>query len=114
VAFEWDWTWFRRARSIRDQLVHGGASAVIHTDRHQFNLWLASERTGWINREPLLPLLRDLIVGLLAASDEVGALVAECTELPPDRASSRVFHGVMIPALNELVRVADDYARPSM
>ena len=113
LVFERDWGWFERAKSLRDQIVHGAAHANIATDRRQFFLWLHSDKVGWIAREPLLPFLRDLIVGLLAAAEDVGTAVGTCTGLPDDRANSRILHGVMIPAINDLVRVADMYAAPS-
>lgn len=106
-----DFEWFKRARTIRDHLVHNNGYAVIGTDRKQFFLFINSSPNVWLAREPLLPLLKDLIVGLIRLSETVGVSLGQVLNVPADRINSRVLHGIIIPSLNKLLRSADLYKK---
>lgn len=108
-----DLEWFWNLRSLRDHIVHNGAHAIIHTNRKQFNLWVHSADLGWITREPLLPLLAGKLSHLLTFGDRASVAINGTIEFPPDRVRSRVVSGILIPALHELVAVADQYGEPS-
>jgi hypothetical protein len=111
LSINMDWFW--NLRSIRDHIVHGNASATIHCNGHQFNLWVYSSRSGWVTREPLLPLLKNTLLDLINYSDRVAIAVNNVINLPSDRIRSRVVQGVLIPALHRLIEVADEYSQPS-
>jgi len=108
-----DLTWFWDVRSIRDYLVHDGCRANIHCDGRQFNLWVFSERDGWILRTALLPLLRNHLQKLIGFADRSAEIISRELALPDDRHWSRVVAGVLVPALHRLIAVADQYAEPS-
>lgn len=108
-----DFEWFWNLRSLRDHVVHTGAHAVIHTDGRQFNLWVHAPRTGWVTREPLLPLLNRALDGLVSFADESAAAINQIISLPEDRLRSRVVCGVLVPALYTLKQIASEYAEPS-
>jgi hypothetical protein len=108
LVLEGDWAWFDRCRSLRDDIIHFGDQAVIGTDGRQFYLRMTTGRE-WI---PLLPILRDLIVSVIAAADAVGIVAARHLGLPADRIGSRVYVGTLIPAYHELLAVADTYGKP--
>lgn len=108
-----NFTWFWQMRSIRDYLVHGGCTANIHCDGRQFNLWVFSQRDGWIIRTPLLPLLRDQLVGLIHLGDGAAQVLMMELGIAEDRRGSRVVAGVLVPALHTLIEIADRYAEPS-
>lgn len=105
--------WFWKLRALRDHVVHEGAHAIIHCDGRQFNLWVHSPQRGWITREPLLPLLAQKLEGLVRFGDQASAAINGVIAFPPDRIRSRVLSGVLVPALHQLRRVADQYANPS-
>ena len=111
-AFDYDFEWFGELRSIRDHLIHKGASAGIHCDGKQFNLWLAHPR-GWISREPLLPMLADTTQNVIDLGQHVSKFVQLRIPLSSDRQRTRMLHGVTIHSLYELMEVAPDYAKPS-
>ncbi len=108
-----DLEWFWNLRSIRDHLVHGGCRANIHCDGRQFNLWVHSPQQGWVIRAPLVPLLRDYLVGAVRLADKTAAVITTRLGIPDDRRGSRVVSGVRVAALHKLLSVADDYAQPS-
>jgi hypothetical protein len=93
-------------------LAHRGAHANIHTDRHQFNLWLYGPH-DCITREPLLPLIEGQLSKLLSFANQAADAINSTIGMPVDRIKSRVLHGVLIPALHELSRVAPNYSNPS-
>jgi hypothetical protein len=108
--FEWFWT----LRSLRDHVVHDGAHAVIHTNGRQFNLWVYSPQVGWVTREPLLPLLAGKLQQLVSFADQAAMAINRLIDFPEDRVRSRVVSGVLIPALHALLRLAEQYADPSL
>jgi hypothetical protein len=108
-----DFGWFYRTRSLRDRIIHDGCDCNIHTDRHQFNLWLHSHRTGWVTREPLFPLLTAMYTSISKFSDEAAEVIYQVIDLPEDRRHSRVLSGIRIPALKKLVEITPSYSRPS-
>ena len=105
--------WFWNLRSIRDHLIHEGAHANIHCDGHQFNLWVHSPRVGWVTREPLLPLLKEKLQKLISFADKSAEAINLLIDFPKDRLRSRTVSGALIPALHELIRVAEEFANPS-
>jgi hypothetical protein len=107
-----DFEWFWKLRKYRDALAHRGARAGIHTDRHQFNLWLRGP-DHWITREPLLPLIEDQFTKLLSFANQSADAINSVIGMPADRIKSRVVQGVLIPALHDLSRVAPNYSKPS-
>ena len=108
-----DLSWFRRLRALRDHVIHSGASVTIHTDGHQFNIWVYIPGKGWWTREPLLPLLAMQLRSLIAFSNDAAGAINAVIDFPEDRRNSRVVSGVDIPALHSLVKIEGDYARPS-
>jgi hypothetical protein len=108
-----DFGWFYRIRSLRDRIIHDGCFCNIHTDRHQFNLWVHSHRSGWITREPLFPLLASMYTAIATFSDKAADVIYAIIELPEDRRRSRVLSGIRIPALKKLVDLAPDYSKSS-
>ncbi|WP_213740507.1 hypothetical protein [Bradyrhizobium sp. dw_411] len=107
-----DFGWFWKLRALRDALGHRGSHANIHCDGRQFNLWLHGP-DGWITREPLLPLLAGQLVHLVDLSDSSAQAINEVIDFPPDRLKSRIVNGVLISALHDLLKTADNYAEPS-
>ena len=107
-----DFSWFWNLRELRDALGHRGAHANIHCNGRQFNLWLYGPRE-WITREPLLPLLAGQLEGLISFADQSANAINMTIGLPADRLKSRVVHGVLIPALHHLLRIANEYSEPS-
>ena len=112
-AFDYDFEWFWKLRSIRDHLVHNGVHANIHCDGRQFNIWLRHTTRGWIKREPLLPLLALTTRNLIDLGHHVSKFVHRRMPLPIDRQRTRMLHGVTIHSLHQLMEVAPDYAKPS-
>ena len=112
-AFEWDFDWFWRLRSIRDRLVHDGATPTIHCDGKQFNLWLHHSTRGRITREPLLPMLARITQGVLGLGQTVSNAVGHRAPLPRDRYRTRVLQGITIRSLHRLVSLAPEYAAES-
>jgi hypothetical protein len=110
LASDFDWFW--KLRKFRDALAHRGANANIHTDRYQFNLWLY-ESHNCITREPLLPLIDNQFSQLLSFANQSADAINSIIDMPDDRIKSRVLHGLLIPALHELSRVAPNYSNPS-
>jgi hypothetical protein len=109
-----DLAWFWKLRNLRDHIVHQNAGANIHCDGHQFNLWIHSPEVGWVTREPLLPLLADLLERLVAFGNDAAFAVNKVVNLPPDRVRSRVVQGVLISTLHDLISKAPEYARDSL
>lgn len=107
-----DFRWFWKLRALRDALGHRGSHANIYCDGRQFNLWLHGP-DGWITREPLLPLLASQLVHLVDFSDRSAQAINEVIGFPADRVKSRIVNGVLIPALHDLLKTADQYADPS-
>jgi hypothetical protein len=105
LASDFDWFW--KLRRCRDALAHRGAHAIILTDRHQFHLYL--DGPG----EPLLPLIEDQFSKLLSFANQSADAINLAIGMPVDRIKSRVVHGLLIPALHELCRVAPNYSKPS-
>jgi hypothetical protein len=64
-------------------------------------------------REPLLPLIDDQFSKLLSFANQSVDAINSAIGMPVDRIKSRVLHGVLIPALHELSRVAPNYSNPS-
>ncbi len=112
-AFNYDFEWFWELRSVRDHLVHKGASAGIHCDGKQFNLWLDQPSRGRIKSEPLLPMLADTTQNVIDLGHHVSKFVEDRIPLPSDRHRTRMLHGVTIHSLYQLMEVAPDYAKPS-
>jgi hypothetical protein len=108
-----DFGWFYRIRSLRDRIIHDGCHCNIHTDGHQFNLWVHSDRSGWILREPLFPFLTAMYTSIRNFSNEAADVIYQIIELPEDRRHSRVLSGIRIPALTKLVEITPSYSRPS-
>ena len=108
-----DLDWFWKLRTLRDYIVHLDADANIFTDREQYYLWVHSSRSGWITREPLLPLLARKLSGLTSLSNEAARIINRLINMPADRVRSRVVSGILIPSLHELIDVAPSYAKPS-
>jgi hypothetical protein len=104
---------FKKVRSVRDHMVHGGAHANIHSTGRQFNLWLHSPKIGWVTREPLLPLLSKQFRDLITFADSAAEAINKIIDLPQDRIRSRVVNGILIPALHKLEMLAPQYADPS-
>ena len=112
-TFQCDFEWFWSLRSIRDCLVHDGATPIIHCDGKQFNLWLHQANRGWIKREPLLPMLAGVTQEVVGLGHNISAAVGRRFPLPHDRHRTRVLHGITIRSLHRLVDVAPEYAAPS-
>lgn len=108
-----DFSWFCELRTFRDQLVHCGAIATIHSDGHQFNLWMHSPAKGWLVRTPLLPWMRDQFLHVTNLANDVASVIRNEIDMPADREGSRVVQGVLIPALHKLIARAELYDSPS-
>jgi hypothetical protein len=106
-------SWFWNLRTLRDHIVHFGAHATIQCDGRQFNLWIHSPRSGWVTREPLLPLLAQSLRQLVAFGDRAANAINGRIDMPHDRIRSRAVEGVYIPALHSLLNVANQYAARS-
>lgn len=108
-----DFAWFWNLRSLRDYIVHDGATPNIHCNGRQFNLWVYAPNRGWITREPLLPLLKRHVGSLLSFADTASKGINQEIQMPGDRVRSRVVCGLLVPWLHKLIEVADDYNEPS-
>ena len=111
-AFGNNYDWFWRLRSLRDNLIHKGATPTVHCDGRQFNLWLHSAH-GWITREPLLPMLASLTQSVLDLGQQVSEAVNRRFPLPLDRHRTRMLQGITVRCLHRLVDIAPEYAVPS-
>ena len=108
-----DFKWFWNLRSLRDYIVHGGATPNIACDGLQFNLWVYAPNRGWVTREPLLPLLKRHVGSLLSFANAASIAINQEIQMPEDRIRSRVVYGVLVPRLHKLIEVADEYNTPS-
>jgi hypothetical protein len=111
--FDRDFQWFWDLRTVRDALAHQNASAVIHCDNHQYNLWVYAPEKGWVTRRPLLPFLGDSIGNIVSFANEISVASNDILNIPKRRNKTRVVQGVLIPALHALSRFAPSYAKPS-
>jgi len=103
-----DFGWFWKLRRLRDALAHRGETAIILTDRHQFYL------LGHVpHQEPLVPLIEGQFSKLLSFADQSADAINSIIGMPVDRIKSRVVHGILIPALHELSRIALNFSNPS-
>jgi hypothetical protein len=107
-----DLDWFWKVRTIRDYIVHLDAHVNIFTDREQYYLWVHSSRSGWITREPLLPLLARKLTGLTSLANEAAGIINRIINMPVDRVGSRTVSGIFIPSLHKLIEIAPNYAKP--
>ena len=108
-----DFSWFYRLRTLRDRIIHDGCYCNIHTNGRQFNLWIHAYTSGWITREPLLPLLSSMYQDILTFSDKAADVIYDIISLPDDRRRSRILTGIRISALKQLIERAPHYSEPS-
>ena len=108
-----DFEWFWNLRSLRDYIVHGGATPNIACNGRQFNLWVYVPNKGWITREPLLPLLKQHFDGLLSFANAASMGINVAIQMPADRVRSRVVCGVLVSHLHKLMEIAKEYNEPS-
>jgi hypothetical protein len=108
-----DLEWFWKLRSLRDHIVHNGADAVIHSDGHNFDLWVYVHQIGYVTSEPLIPLLSRKLQNLIYFADSAAEAINQVIDLPEDRIRSRVVSGMLIPALHKLIQIASQYREVS-
>jgi hypothetical protein len=80
-----DFEWFWNLKSLRDYIVHDGATPNIHCNGRQFNLWVYTPNRGWITREPLLPLLKRRVESLISFADAASKGINQEIQMPDDR-----------------------------
>ncbi|MEA3093653.1 MAG: hypothetical protein QOJ04_4995, partial [Caballeronia sp.] len=106
-----DFEWFYKLRNLRDSLSHGVAFANIYHSDRQFYLWMIHV-DGHEGRQPLLPILATQLTGILSLANRSAAIINKLIDFPEDKVKSKVVHGLLVPQLHELVRIAPDYAVP--